>query len=115
MLPSTGHENNTAQPKADQRLSSSLIFQFHCVCVCVCVALLIDKGDYTENSQVEFCPSQQCAFKPFTCLDAEKDRLKQKQNKNCITCNAWVVAIVLQPRRGPAPHNTKVSEARWVS
>ena len=42
-------------------------------------------------------------------------RTPQRNKNNFITCNAWAVAIVLQPRRGPAPHNTKVSEARWGS
>ena len=65
--PSTGHENNKAQPKADKCPSSTSHFPpFNC---CLSVILYLNKGDYLKNVHVLFCPNKWRSFEPFLCLD----------------------------------------------
>ena len=57
-LPSSGHENNIAQPQTKDKCFSSIC---HCLpfnrCLTV-VVLLLDKGDYHENSHVVSCTNK---------------------------------------------------------
>ena len=41
LLPSTGHENNTAQPKPDNRLSSTIVHRLTVVYVWFCTSLIL--------------------------------------------------------------------------
>ena len=56
VLPSNGHENNTAEPKTDKLRSSPSQLLF-------CTLI---KG---INSHVIFCPNKQSSCEPFMCLD----------------------------------------------
>ena len=55
-LPSTAHENNTAQSTANKcQFSVSFFSPFNC---CSSVVLWIDKGDFLENLYIVFCPNK---------------------------------------------------------
>ena len=66
VLPSTGQENNTAQPKTDKQPSFPSNFSWFFT---ISVDFQLDKGEYPENAHVVFCHNKQRSFEPFMCLD----------------------------------------------
>ena len=47
----------------------SIIKQLNMFNCCLSAILWLEKGDYSENSQVVFCPNEQRYCEPFTCSD----------------------------------------------